>query len=84
MGFIVLFAVGGVIGWLASILARRDDARAIVSNVAAGVAGSLLAGLLTSREPLMSGLSATTLIAGVVGAGVILAAFAYLRLRLVR
>ena len=29
MGFLVLFAIGGILGWLASIVARGDDGRSI-------------------------------------------------------
>lgn len=84
MGLIVLFAVGGVVGWLASILAGGDDTRSFALNVFAGIGGALLVGMLTSTVPLMDGLSATTLFAGTIGAIAMVAGFAFLRLRMVR
>ena len=84
VGYIVLLAVGGVMGWLASILSRRDDIAAVATNVLAGSAGSLAIGIMLSREPLMNGLTATTLLAGTAGAIAVLAGLAFLRLRLVR
>ena len=84
MGFIVLFAVGGVIAWVASILTRSDDGRSIALHLAVGIAGALLAGALASRESLMVGLSATSLLAGMTGALLLLAALAFARRRAVR
>lgn len=84
MGYIVLFAVGGVIGWLASILLRGDDARSIVANVSIGVAGALLGGILTTSEPLMVGLSAATLMIGALASLALVGGLAVLRLRTVR
>lgn len=40
----VWLAVGGVIGWLASILMKTDDQQGIVLNVVVGIVGALLAG----------------------------------------
>ncbi|ANY18859.1 hypothetical protein A6F68_00324 [Tsuneonella dongtanensis] len=84
MGLIVLLAVGAVLGWLASIVTRSDDARAIVLHVIVGIAGALLFGSLVSSESLLVGISATTLLAAAVGASVLLAILAFARLRLAR
>jgi uncharacterized membrane protein YeaQ/YmgE (transglycosylase-associated protein family) len=81
VGFIVLFAVGGVLGWVASILTRGDDRRTIAYYLAAGVAGALLFGALASDESLIVGLSATTLLAGMAGAVVLLAGLTFARRR---
>lgn len=81
MGFIVLFAVGGVLAWVASILTRGDDGRSIAVHLAVGIAGALLFGALASRESLMVGLSAWTLLAGLAGATALLAALAFTRRR---
>lgn len=84
MGYIVLFAVGGVIGWLASILLRGDDARSILTNVSIGVVGAVLVGILTTSEPLMVGLSAATLMIGALSSIALVGGLALLRLRTVR
>ena len=84
MGFIVLIAVGGVLGWLASILTRGDDGRSIAVFLAVGLAGALVAGALASDESLIVGLSASTLLAGLAGSVVSLAVLALARRRFAR
>jgi len=74
MGFLVLIAVGGILGWLASILSRSDDGRGIALNVGLGVLGSLLAGAIASNESLLIGLSATALLSALAGAAAMLLA----------
>lgn len=81
MGFIVLFAVGAVLAWVVSIATRGDDGRTIAQYLAAGIAGALALGGLVSEESLMVGLSARTLLVGMLGALVALGALAYLRAR---
>jgi len=50
MNLIVILVVGGVIGWLASLLMKTDKQMGIVANVIVGIIGSSLgywvAGLL--------------------------------------
>jgi uncharacterized membrane protein YeaQ/YmgE (transglycosylase-associated protein family) len=75
MGFIVLIAVGAILGWIASILFRGDDGRSIALNIALGMLGAFVAGGLASQDSLLIGLSATALLAATVGALVLLAAF---------
>ncbi len=75
MGFVVLIAVGGILGWLASILSRSDDGRGIAANVALGVVGALIAGAFASDESLLVGLSAQALLLSIAGAAALLAAF---------
>lgn len=48
MGLILLLVVGGVIGWLASIVMRTDAQQGIFLNVVVGIVGALLAGFLIS------------------------------------
>jgi len=83
VGFIILFAVGGVLAWVASILTRGDDGKSIALYLIAGLAGALVFGGLASRESLMIGLSAKGLIAGLTGAVALLAALAWARTRVV-
>ncbi|MGV3554665.1 MAG: GlsB/YeaQ/YmgE family stress response membrane protein [Croceibacterium sp.] len=42
MGIIIAIIVGGVAGWLASIVMRRDASMGILLNVVVGVIGALL------------------------------------------
>lgn len=46
MGIIIWLVVGGIIGWLASIIMRRDGQQGIILNVVVGIVGSFLGGFL--------------------------------------
>ena len=46
MSIIVWLIVGGIVGWLASILAGTDASMGIVSNVLVGIVGAFIGGLL--------------------------------------
>ncbi len=48
MGIILWLIIGGVIGWLASIVMRTDGSQGIVLNVVVGIVGALLGGWLIS------------------------------------
>ena len=79
MGFVVLIAVGGILGWLASILTRSDDGRGIALNVGLGIIGALVAGAFASSDSLLIGLSATALLLALLGASVVLGALYFAR-----
>ncbi|RZI54786.1 MAG: GlsB/YeaQ/YmgE family stress response membrane protein [Pseudomonas sp.] len=53
MGLIILLIVGGVIGWLASLVMRTDASQGIFLNIVVGIVGALLAGFLLN--PLVGG-----------------------------
>jgi len=53
LNFIIWLVVGGIIGWLASLVMRTDAAQGIVLNVIVGIVGSMLGGWLVS--PLLGG-----------------------------
>jgi len=78
MNFIIWLVVGGVIGWLASILMKTNGQQGLVLNVVVGLVGALMAGWLIS--PLVgvgtinqSNFSLPGLIVSFVGAVVLLA-----------
>jgi uncharacterized membrane protein YeaQ/YmgE (transglycosylase-associated protein family) len=48
MGLIITLIVGGIIGWLASIVMRTDAQQGIILNVVVGVIGAFLGGFLGS------------------------------------
>lgn len=48
MGIIVWLIVGGVVGWLASIIMKTNAQQGIFLNIVVGIVGSLLAGFLIS------------------------------------
>jgi uncharacterized membrane protein YeaQ/YmgE (transglycosylase-associated protein family) len=46
MNLIIMLFVGGILGWIASMLMRTDGQQGILLNVVVGVVGALLAGFL--------------------------------------
>jgi len=44
MGIIIWLIVGGIVGWLANIIMRRDAQQGIILNVVVGIVGALIAG----------------------------------------
>lgn len=48
INLIVFLVVGGIIGWVASLIMRTDGAQGILLNVVVGVVGALLAGWIIS------------------------------------
>ena len=46
MNFIIWLVVGGILGWLASIMMRTNAQQGIILNVIVGIVGALLAGFL--------------------------------------
>ena len=84
MTLILILAIGGLIGWLASILMRTDAQQGIVLNVVVGIVGSLIAGVLVT--PLIGGAPITSgsfdlisLVSSFFGAVILLAVINLLR-----
>lgn len=48
ISFLTALVMGGIIGWLASIVMRRDAAMGVVANIIIGCVGSILGGSLFS------------------------------------
>ena len=46
MGFIIQLIVGGIAGWLASIVMKRDGSQGILLNIVVGIIGGFLGGWL--------------------------------------
>lgn len=46
MNFIIYLIVGGIAGWLASLVMKRDGSQGIILNVVVGIIGGLLGGWL--------------------------------------
>lgn len=78
MGLIILIIIGGILGWLASIVMRTDGQQGILLNIIVGVVGALLAGFILN--PLIGGgnimngdFSGSSLLVSFLGAVVLLA-----------
>ena len=46
MTFILWLIIGGILGWLASIVMGRNDQMGIILNIVVGIVGAFLGGLL--------------------------------------
>jgi uncharacterized membrane protein YeaQ/YmgE (transglycosylase-associated protein family) len=55
INFIVWLVVGGIIGWLASLVMRTDASQGIFLNIVVGIVGAMIGGWLIS--PLVGGSS---------------------------
>ena len=78
MNLLIWLVVGGVIGWLASLIMRTDAQQGVLLNVVVGIVGAMLGGWLIS--PLLgvasinqSNFSIGALIVSLVGAVILLA-----------
>ncbi|MCT1683925.1 GlsB/YeaQ/YmgE family stress response membrane protein [Corynebacterium appendicis] len=48
LGFLGWIVLGGIAGWIASMIMNRDASMGILANIACGVVGGLLGGFLLS------------------------------------
>lgn len=48
MNLLIWLIVGGVIGWLASMVMKTDGQQGVILNVVVGIVGALLAGYVIS------------------------------------
>ena len=74
MGFIIWLIVGGVCGWLASLVMRTDGQQGILLNIVVGIVGAAIAGfLLGGAASLNNGLTIQSFLYSLLGAVVLLA-----------
>ena len=78
MGVILWLIIGGVVGWLASVVMRRDASQGIILNIVVGIVGAMLGGWLVGplvgAPSINSGeLSIASLLVSFLGAVVLLA-----------
>ena len=74
MGFIVWLIIGGVVGWLASLVMRTDAQQGILMNIVVGIVGAFIAGLIfgggnINQDPM----DITNILVSLVGAVILLA-----------
>lgn len=74
MGIILWLVVGGIIGWLASMIMRTDAQQGILLNIVVGIVGAFIGGLIFSGGSINnSGLTLTSFLVSLVGAVILLA-----------
>lgn len=88
MGFIIWLIVGGLVGWVASLIMRTDAQQGIVLNIVVGIVGALVAGWLISPlvgiPTINQGISIGSILVSLVGAIILLAIVNLFRRRKVR
>jgi uncharacterized membrane protein YeaQ/YmgE (transglycosylase-associated protein family) len=73
MSWIVVIVVGGIIGWLASILAKTNAQMGILANVLVGIVGSALGTWLAGLLGFASSSMIINLVVSVAGAVLLIA-----------
>ncbi|WP_336957727.1 GlsB/YeaQ/YmgE family stress response membrane protein [Sphingobium aquiterrae] len=74
MGIIMWLIVGGVIGWLASLIMRTDAQQGIFLNIIVGIVGAFIGGLIFAGGNINNApLNVMTFLVSLVGAVILLA-----------
>ena len=73
IGIIVWLIVGGIVGWLASLVMRTDAQQGILINIVVGIVGAFIGGLIFSGGSINQAVTVTSFIVSLLGAIVLLA-----------
>jgi len=73
VGFIVWLIVGGIVGWLASMIMRTNAQQGLLLNIVVGIVGAFIAGLIFGGGTINQGISLTSVLVSLVGAVILLA-----------
>ena len=73
VGIIVWLVVGGVVGWLASLVMRTDAQQGILLNLVVGIVGAFIAGLVLGGGSINQGITLESFLYSLLGAVVLLA-----------
>lgn len=74
ISWIVYIIVGGICGWLASLIMRTDAQQGIILNIVVGIIGAIIAGLLFGdRLSAGNSLDISAFLYSLVGAVILLA-----------
>ncbi len=72
MGIIIWLIVGGIVGWLASLLMKRDAQQGILLHIVVGIVGAVLAGWIFGGG-INEAITIRTFLFSIVGAVILLA-----------
>jgi uncharacterized membrane protein YeaQ/YmgE (transglycosylase-associated protein family) len=77
MSFILWLIVGGIVGWLASLIMKTDGQQGILLNVVVGIVGAFIGGWLISpmlgTGTINEGFSIGSVVVSLIGAIILLA-----------
>ena len=83
VGLVIWLIVGGVIGWLASMIIRTDAQQGVILNVVVGIIGSVIASYFFGCG-INAAIKVTTFVYSLIGAIILLALVNLLRRGAVR
>jgi len=73
MGLIIWLIIGGVVGWLASLIMRTDAQQGLLLNIVVGIVGAFIGGLIFTGGTInQAPLSVEAFLVSLVGAVVLL------------
>lgn len=73
MGLILWLIVGGVVGWLASLVMRTDAQQGIILNIVVGIIGAFVGGLIFGGGTINNAITLQSVLVSLVGAIILLA-----------
>jgi len=77
MNFVVWLIMGGIVGWIASIIMRTDEQQGILLNIVVGIVGAYIGGWLISpmvgTGTINDGFSIGSFVVSLLGAIILLA-----------
>jgi uncharacterized membrane protein YeaQ/YmgE (transglycosylase-associated protein family) len=73
VGIILWLIIGGIVGWLASIVMKTDAQQGILANVVVGIVGAFLGGLLLGGSINTGMISLRSILVSLLGAILLLA-----------
>jgi uncharacterized membrane protein YeaQ/YmgE (transglycosylase-associated protein family) len=84
VSIIIWLVVGGICGWLASLIMRTDAQQGILLNIVVGIVGAFIAGWLFGKGSINQGISIETFLWSLLGAIILLAVVNLIRRGTVR
>ncbi len=76
MGLIIWLIIGGIVGWIASMIMRRDGQQGIFLNIVVGIIGAFIGGLLLGPRMgaggINDGFSVMSFVVSLIGAVILL------------
>ncbi len=86
MNILIWVVIGGIVGWLASLIMRTDAQQGILMNIVVGIVGAFLGGLVFSGGDLAAARpdDITSFLIALLGAVVLLAIVNLVRRRSIR
>ena len=76
MNILLFLVLGGVAGWIASMLVKTDNKQGLIGDIILGVVGAVVGGLVMSffNQPGVTGFDLYSLVVAIIGAVVFVAA----------